>query len=72
MAVMETMDITLNGESQQIPAGFSVASLLAHLQLPADRLAVEMNKVIVRKRDWPDTSVPPGAQLEIVEFVGGG
>jgi thiamine biosynthesis protein ThiS len=33
---------------------------------------VELNKTIVRKREWCNAAVPPGAKLEIVEFVGGG
>lgn len=31
-----------------------------------------MNRAIVRKNLWQETTVPPDAALEIVEFVGGG
>ena len=55
-----------------VPAGCSVVALLQHLELPPDRVAVELNKAIVRKRDWDATFVGPAANLEIVEFVGGG
>jgi thiamine biosynthesis protein ThiS len=33
---------------------------------------VELNKSIVRKRDWDATLVTGGSQVEVVEFVGGG
>lgn len=64
--------ITVNGQPHRVPLQHSVSSLLEHLQLPADRVAVELNKSIVRKRDWSSTPVTDGSHLEIVEFVGGG
>jgi sulfur carrier protein len=68
----QSIHITINGEQRQVPSGQSVAALLQHLEIGADRVAVELNKAIVRKRDWEQTPVTGGAQLEIVEFVGGG
>lgn len=64
--------ISINGRQQKIPAEQSVADLLVWLKLPAERLAIELNKSIVRKRDWQTTAVTSGAEIEIVEFVGGG
>lgn len=69
---MTEIAITLNGERRTIPAQESVVSLLHHLELPSDRVAVELNKQLIRKRDWERTAIPDGAALEIVEFVGGG
>ena len=62
----------INGETRETPAVESVAALLTWLDVRADRVAVELNKSIVRKRDWDKTSVPSGSEIEIVEFVGGG
>jgi thiamine biosynthesis protein ThiS len=64
--------ITVNGEPRELPGEVSVIRLLQHLALPADRVAVELNKRLIRKRDWEQTAVGDGATLEIVEFVGGG
>lgn len=66
------MAITVNGEAQEVTGEHSIVTLLQDLELPVDRVAVELNKVLIRKRDWPVTAVPDGAHLEIVEFVGGG
>jgi len=66
------VEITVNGERRQIPSDQSVAGMLSWLQLPFDRVAVELNRQIVRKRDWEQTLVPPASQIEVVEFVGGG
>jgi sulfur carrier protein len=46
--------------------------LLAFLTIDSSRVAVELNRRIVRKPEWDASRVEAGAQLEIVEFVGGG
>jgi thiamine biosynthesis protein ThiS len=66
------VEVTVNGERRQIPPEQTVAAVLSWLQLPADRVAVELNRQLVRKRDWEQTVVPPASQIEVVEFVGGG
>ncbi len=68
----ESVRIYINGESHHLSGQQSIASLLASLNVPAERVAIELNKCIVRKREWESTLVGEGAQLEIVEFVGGG
>jgi thiamine biosynthesis protein ThiS len=68
----EPIDVQVNGEARRVPRGQSVTALLAWLEVPSERVAVELNKAIVRKRDWAATAVEGGACVEIVEFVGGG
>ncbi|MGA8026366.1 MAG: sulfur carrier protein ThiS [Bryobacteraceae bacterium] len=68
----QLITVSINGEPKQVPENQSVAALLAHLNVTADRVAVELNRSIVRKRDWAQTAVPSGSKVEIVEFVGGG
>jgi sulfur carrier protein len=67
-----SISITVNGETRQAKEGGSVRDLLSHLGVRGDRVAVEMDRHIVYKRDWDTTQVVPDAQVEIVEFVGGG
>jgi len=64
--------IRLNGEARTVPRGLNVLSLLEHLKLDPARVAVELNRVIVRKSDWSLTPVEDEASLEVVTFVGGG
>jgi thiamine biosynthesis protein ThiS len=66
------MAIRVNGEVRQVRQELTIHQLLSELQLPVDRVAVELDKRIVSKRDWAATRLAPGAQLEIVQFVGGG
>jgi len=66
------MTIVLNGETKEIPADLSVAALLDELGLTPERLAIEVNRRILRRADWPSTTLAEGDKVEIVHFVGGG
>ncbi len=66
------MEVFVNGERLEVPSDSNVVQLLEFLKIAPDRVAVELNKNIVRKRDWEATSVAQGAHMEVVEFVGGG
>jgi thiamine biosynthesis protein ThiS len=68
----ESIRVYINGEPHHLPARQTVANLLAALNVPAERVAIELDKTLIRKREWESTLVGDGAQVEIVEFVGGG
>ena len=68
----DQIQVVVNGVQRDAPEGASVLELLAYLEIAPDRVAVELNGAIVRKHDWPTTPVESGANLEIVQFVGGG
>jgi len=66
------MKLQINGESNQFDPPLTLSSLLDHLKLKADRVAVELNRSIVPRDQWAKTSLADGDSLEIVHFVGGG
>jgi sulfur carrier protein len=68
----KTIRIVVNGEAKAVPQGLRVAQLLEFLSVDPARVAVELDRSIVRKQDWPATPVEEGAQIEVVWFVGGG
>jgi thiamine biosynthesis protein ThiS len=68
----ETVSIRINGEPRDIAQGLTIHGLLTQMGLRPDRVAVELNRAIVKQAHWAETLVPPGAELEIVQFVGGG
>jgi len=72
LAESETIEIVLNGEPKRVPDGLSVWGLLADLGVDPERVAVELNRVIVRQPEWRERMVEGGAAVEIVQFVGGG
>lgn len=67
-----TIEITINGETREIAAESSVTALVTLLELPAQRLAVELNFSILPRAAWAETKLQAGDKLEIVHFVGGG
>lgn len=66
------MDVRINGEVRDIPAGLTVLDLLRHLQLSTERVAVEHNRALLKRERWAEVPVGEGDELEIVQFVGGG
>ncbi len=69
---MTDLTITLNGDPRRIAPGTSIADLLAQLDLPAEKVAVERNLAIVPRSTFADVVLADGDRLEIVHFVGGG
>jgi thiamine biosynthesis protein ThiS len=66
------IDITVNGQRQTVPEGQTLLGLLRQLELDPARVAVELDRRIIKQPHWAETVLRPGAQLEIVQFVGGG
>lgn len=66
------MELLINGEPREVPEATSLQALLRLLELQEDRVAVELNRSIVKRDRWPDTLLRDHDRLEIVQFVGGG
>lgn len=66
------IEIVINGEARSTSEGQTVLGLLRELQLDPARVAVELDRRIVKQQTWPETTITAGARLEIVQFVGGG
>jgi thiamine biosynthesis protein ThiS len=64
--------IYVNGESREVAGTPSLAELIKQLDLPAARIAVELNREVVRRSDWGSTMLRDEDRVEIVHFVGGG
>lgn len=64
--------ITVNGEPRAADEGQTVLGLLEQLQLDPARVAVELDRRILKQPLWRETTLHAGAQVEIVQFVGGG
>ena len=66
------ISVVINGETHEVPEGVRLDHLLELFSLPAKRVAVEVNKTVVRRADWPVIEVSQGDRIEVVHFVGGG
>jgi len=64
--------VLINGEEKGLPGPISVSDLLDRFNLPSQRVAIELNKIVIRKSTWTETLVNDGDRIEVVHFVGGG
>jgi sulfur carrier protein len=64
--------ILLNGESREIHSELSLGKLLDLFSLPRQRVAVELNRSVVRRTEWESTNVKDADKIEVIHFVGGG
>ena len=71
--VADAVVITVNGDERRLPAGSTVADLLASLDLDARTVVVERNRTILRDRSsFAKLELQSDDSIEIVHFVGGG
>ena len=66
------MQIYVNGDPKSFSDGLTLLDLINQIEMPAQRIAVELNREVVRRSDWEKTLVKDGDKIEIVQFVGGG
>ena len=66
------MQITINGEKRELNENLTIDEMLENLALPAERIAVELNREVVRKKDWASIRLNDADKIEIIHFVGGG
>ncbi len=64
--------LRVNGQDRRVPAGTTVAGLLASLELVPGMVVVERNREIVDRSRYVEVELEPGDVLELVHFVGGG
>ena len=67
-----SITIVVNGEERALAQGDTIAVLIGSRGLDPERLAVELDRKIVKRADWSATLLVPGSEVEIVQFVGGG
>ncbi len=66
------MNITVNGQTRDVPDGATAAQLVEILELGGRRLAMEVNGEIVPRSRHGDHRLAAGDRVEIVHAVGGG
>ena len=66
------MNITVNGESRDVPDGLTVEGLLAHLAVDRKYTAVAVNREVTPRSAHASTYIADGDRVEIVRPMGGG
>ena len=66
------MQVQVNGEARELADKLNLSELVSELSLAPERVAIELNKQVVRRTQWPETMLADGDRIEIIHFVGGG
>ena len=68
----QDLDLLVNGESRDVPAGCTVDGLVELLGLTGRRVAVAINRDVVPRSAFGSRRLASGDRVEILEAVGGG
>lgn len=66
------MRVEINGEEREVEEPVTLSELVRQLGLTPERVAIEYNRQVARRADWPEILLAEGDRIEIVHFVGGG
>jgi thiamine biosynthesis protein ThiS len=66
------LQITVNGQIQELPSGTTVAVLIEQLRLQPKFVAVERNRQLVPRGQHAQCVLEEHDELEVVTLVGGG
>ncbi|MBL1271441.1 MAG: sulfur carrier protein [Marinobacter maritimus] len=66
------MQVQVNGEAMDLPAGATVTLLVEKMALAGKRLAVEVNEDIVPRSQHAEFALNNGDRVEVVHAIGGG
>ncbi|MFG1999957.1 sulfur carrier protein ThiS [Spirillospora sp. NPDC048911] len=66
------MKVIVNGEARELPAGTSVAEVVATVTTAGSGVAAALNDEVVRRSEWDATTVRDADRLEVLTAVQGG
>ena len=64
--------IILNGKPKKLDLDFNVKKLIKKLNLPLNKVAIEINQKIIDKKNISKILLKNNDKVEIVHFIGGG
>mgnify|MGYP000379109149 FL=1 len=64
--------IKINGKKLEVNQSSTVASIVKKLNIPLNKVAIEINREIINKKKIKNIKVKNKDNLEIVYFIGGG
>tara|TARA_B100001996_G_scaffold70301_1_gene51448 strand:- start:1160 stop:1378 length:219 start_codon:yes stop_codon:yes gene_type:complete len=64
--------IIVNGKQMTVNFNISLKILIDNLKIPINKVAIELNREIVNKKNISKTIIKNKDKVEIVNFIGGG
>ena len=72
MKKIKKIKIKLNGKVKIIPDNSKVLNIINQLKVPIKNVAIELNQVILDKKNLKKIKLKNNDKIEIVHFIGGG
>jgi sulfur carrier protein len=66
------MNVLVNGATEQLDAGTTVADVVGRWARSPVGVAVAVNEAVVTRAEWPGTTLAEGDRVEILTAVQGG
>ena len=70
--MQKKIKIKINGKINKIDDKTKLSDLVKNLKLPLKRVAIELNREIVDKKNLKKINLKVNDKIEIVHFIGGG
>ena len=64
--------ITVNSESHPWDEGLTIARLIAEKRYTFKLLVAKIDGKVVKKADWASTTIPDGANVDVIHLMSGG
>ncbi len=72
MKKIKKIKIELNGKVKVVDENSKLQSLLNNLKIPIKKVAIELNREIIDKKNLNKVKLKKNDKVEIVHFIGGG
>ncbi len=72
MTMTASLSVSVNGEPRELPAGSTLAQLVASLTTAPSGVAAAVNETVVPRGRWADTALGDGDRVEVLTAVQGG
>ena len=72
MTMTASLSVSVNGEARELPAGSTLAQLVASLTTAPSGVAAAVNETVVPRGRWADTALGDGDRVEVLTAVQGG
>ena len=72
MKKIKKIEIKVNGKFKHVNENYKISDLVKDLKIPLKKVAIELNQVIIDKKNISKIVLKKNDKIEIVHFIGGG
>ena len=72
MKKIKKIEIKVNGKLKSISDNCKISDLVKDLKIPLKKVAIELNREIIDKKNISKIGLKKDDKIEIVHFIGGG